>query len=292
MTKTETIRPNDSVWVLPASEILEQLDSQGCTEKLQFMPEMLVYCGRRFTVRRFVNKICADLAPVQICAMPNAIVLDVERCSGAAHGGCQAGCQIMWHAKWLSKAEPSFADSSVSTNQLPTLIGEQFRCQATELVRQAEPLSIGKPSQYFDDLRVGRISVGQLVGFFVKSAAGKLGLRNVVVGKCKSTPVQNLDLQVGERVRVKSPESIALTLNSKGYNRGMWFDSEAMTQYCGREMLVSRRIERMINEKTGRMMQLKVPSIVLSEAACTGLHNRFCGRGSLFYWRECWLERL
>jgi hypothetical protein len=71
----------------------------------------------------------------------------------------------------------------------------------------------------------------------------------------------------------------------------MSFDGE-MLRYCGREARVLRRVERIIDEKSGRMLRLKNPCIVLDDVTCTGAYHRQCPRGIYTYWREIWLERV
>ena len=75
----------------------------------------------------------------------------------------------------------------------------------------------------------------------------------------------------------------------------MWFDAE-MVPYCGKGTFrVIRRVERLINEKTGEMVQLKNPCIILEGVTCSGnyLYQRmFSPRHEYMYCREIWLERV
>ena len=71
----------------------------------------------------------------------------------------------------------------------------------------------------------------------------------------------------------------------------MTFDGE-MLPYCGQEARVLRRVERIIDEKTGRMLHFKNPCIVLDDVTCTAAYHRQCPRGIYSYWREIWLERV
>ena len=112
-----------------------------------------------------------------------------------------------------------------------------------------------------------------------------------IEGRLQKTPVQTLGLQPGERVRVKRREEIVATLDANNANRGMSFDGE-MLRYCGQEARVLRRVERIIDEKSGRMLRFKNPCIVLDDVTCTGAYHRQCPRGIYPYWREIWLERV
>ena len=64
-----TLRHGDVVEVASAAEILATLDEQGKLDGLPFMPEMLQYCGRRFTVDERAEKIC-DSRPTLRGRMP------------------------------------------------------------------------------------------------------------------------------------------------------------------------------------------------------------------------------
>ena len=110
-------------------------------------------------------------------------------------------------------------------------------------------------------------------------------------GKLAKTPDGTLDLQPGELVRVRSKEAIVGTLDGNNSNRGLSFDPE-MLWYCGREARVLRRVERIIDERTGKMLRLKRPCIVLEGVTCRGAYHRCCPRADYPYWREIWLERV
>ena len=93
-----------------------------------------------------------------------------------------------------------------------------------------------------------------------------------IEGNRKRTPFETLNLQPGELVRVKSKEEIVKTLDTHNANRGMSFDGE-MVRYCGREARVLRRVEQIIDEKSGRMTRFKNPCIVLEDVTCTGAYH-------------------
>jgi hypothetical protein len=65
-----------------------------------------------------------------------------------------------------------------------------------------------------------------------------------------------------------------------------------MTRFCGRTARVSHRVERIIDEKTGRMLQMRHPCIVLEGIVCEGAYSVNCPRSIHAYWRELWLERV
>jgi hypothetical protein len=106
------------------------------------------------------------------------------------------------------------------------------------------------------------------------------------------TPVADLGLQPGQWVSVRPHEEIRATLTRDNKNRGMWFDDEA-TVFCGGQFEVERRVQRIINEVSGEMMQMKTPCITLKGVYCRSMYSRdrlFCPRAITPYWREIWLK--
>jgi hypothetical protein len=186
---------------------------------------------------------------------------------------------------------------------------ERYACQATELLRAApERIPSWDARQYLQDVRSG--NAGALatirtvcIGLFneyqdlsQRLLTGPLRIRYgrrypFIEGNLRKTPVETLDLEPGELVRVKSKEEIVTTLDTNNANRGMSFDGE-MVRYCGREARVLRRVKQIIDEKSGRMTRSKNPCIVLEDVTCTGTYHRQCPRGIYPYWREIWLERV
>ncbi len=65
-----------------------------------------------------------------------------------------------------------------------------------------------------------------------------------------------------------------------------------MARHCGRETRVLRRVDRCIEESTGRMLQMKNPCIVLEGIICEGTYTVMCPRSIYAFWREIWLERV
>jgi len=320
------LRVGEVVQVRTEDQILATLDGNGELESLPFMPEMLQFCGRRFKVDKLALKSCDTINWNGMYRMRNAVHLEGLRCDGQAHGGCQAGCLLYWKEAWLERVsadEPrrwtaAATECSHSTLLEATTKGqadssgegeETFSCQATELLRAA-PTYV--PSwdlrQYLADVRSGNAGAlaaarTVLVGavnefqdasrqFLPKILRVRGGKRfPVIEGKLETTPRESLDLQPGERVQVKTKEAIIATLDTDNKNRGMTFDPE-MLKYCGRRARVLRRVERIIDERTGRMVRLKNPCIVLDGVVCTADYHRLCPRGIYPYWREIWLERV
>jgi hypothetical protein len=317
-SKTEQpLRPGDVVEVKSAAEILATLDEDGSLDKMPFMPEMIRHAGRRYTVSRRVDKICDTIAATGSRRVHDTVYLDDLRCDGSGHGGCQAGCKIYWKESWLRRVEDGAAaaeagDESVAdlerlaqagTRIVRDLEGEEtevWRCQATDALKASEPLKTSNLAQYWREFRNGNFGPFQFIRLlprsFVMLVADRLGrLRPLPLsGPGSQQAPAGLDLQPGERVRVRSPAEIATTLDEEGMNRGLSFDREMMP-YCGRAFRVKDRVQQIIDEKTGRMLKLPKDCIVLDGPVCSGLRSPnhwFCPRAIYPYWREAWLERV
>ena len=101
----------DLVEIRSAEEILAGLDTRGEHDSLQFMPEMLQYCGRTFRIDKIAGKTCDTVNWSGLREMQNTVHLADARCDGQAHGGCQAGCLIYWKTSWLKPATGNSAGS-------------------------------------------------------------------------------------------------------------------------------------------------------------------------------------
>jgi hypothetical protein len=335
--KVLNLKAGEWVEVRSWSEILATLDPNGKLESLPFMPEMLQYCGKRFRVFKRADKACDNIADWSIRRMKDAVHLEVLRCDGHAHGGCEAGCLIFWKEAWLKRAEHGGQDSLVNLEKLAssssvapdhsiesflkssctaaTDTGELvYTCQATELRNFTSEMRWWDPRQYVRDVRSGNLSTGladdtrgQRALDFVLAIIRLLHALTItlfnrerqkhqgtvypyIVGTLEKTPIERTDLQPGELVQVRSKEEIIATLDRQNKNRGLLFDSE-MLPYCGNIYRVLRRVHHIVDEKTGKMMHMKYPCIVLEGVYCRSDYHRLCPRAIYSYWREGWLER-
>jgi hypothetical protein len=65
--------------------------------------------------------------------------------------------------------------------------------------------------------------------------------------------------------------------------------------YCGKTYRVRNRVEKFIDEKTGKMKTLKTPAVILDNVYCRSRYSNermFCPRSIFSWWREVWLERV
>jgi len=112
-----------------------------------------------------------------------------------------------------------------------------------------------------------------------------------IEGALVTTPTAELHLEPGEFVQVKSKEEILATLDRRNRNRGLLFDSE-MLKYCGGSYRVLKRVNQIVDEKTGKMLHMKSSCIILDGSACAADYHKLCPRAIYHYWREGWLRRI
>jgi hypothetical protein len=314
-----SLRAGDVVEVRSRSEILATLDERGELDALPFMPEMLQFCGQRFTVEARATKLCDTISWSGMRRMEDAVHLAGARCDGGGHGGCQASCMLYWKQAWLKRvddgavAQAPAADPPLATTDTLAAAAQpepgRYACQATELLRAApRPVKPWDARQYVQDVTSGNAGLlrtvrSVVVGvfneyqdlsrrFLPRPLRIKDGLRYPYIrGTLTKTPDERIGLQPGDVVRIKSKDQIISTLDTTNRNRGMTFDAE-MLKYCGREATVLRRVERIIDEDSGKMLHFKNPCIVLEGVVCSGDFHRVCPRSIYPYWREIWLERV
>jgi hypothetical protein len=310
-------------------EILATLGPDATHANLPFMPEMFRYCGQRFQVYKRADKTCDTINNGGGLRMRDTVHLIGTRCDGSAHGGCEAGCFLFWREAWVKRPgagrdadggghrATGCSEDDVNRAAIADATDEVYRCQATQLLTCTEPLKWWDVRQYARDFATNGMRVGEMASAFLFAAFRNflelgVGYRALIAsydwfqarrggtpfpirtGSCEKTPTEILDLKPGEFVRVKSYLEILATLDRGSRNRGLWFDPE-MVQYCGNTYRVMKRVRRILNEKTGKMLTFSNPCIVLQDVFCRATKTKyrlFCPRANLTYWREIWLERV
>jgi len=199
-------------------------------------------------------------------------------------------------------------------------LGPRYVCQATQITAATKPLPFWSIPHFVEDCASGNQKFGTILrGIFFtlyyNLAESGLGFGSALrwiydkiqtmrgrtpyvrrmghIPMKASTPTLKLNLEPGELVRIKPHKEILDTVNLDLMNRGMGFHPE-LVEFCGKTFHVQSRVSKIINEKTGHLMELKNPCIVLDGVRCTGFYTKpmFCSRNSLPYWREIWLERV
>jgi hypothetical protein len=331
-SKSSKLKAGDWVEIRSKDEILRTLDADGRVDGMPFMPEMFAFCGKRFQVYKRAHKTCDTAYPVRGRRVNNAVHLET-RCDGSAHGGCQASCLLFWKDAWLkpvtggrdttsSEISQTTEETIWAKTQTPDPVtGEPvYVCQATRLPYASTSLEWWEFSQYFEDYTSGNVGLSRIISgaaYFLfqgllRSPRGAGFLQRLydkvyplwrghpfprkrgTIPQGEPTPVRALDVQPGELVRIKPYQEILQTLDTRNRNRGLFFDAEEVP-YCGGEFRVLKRVSRIIHERTGKMLEMKTPSLILDSVICESRYSEcrlFCPRAIYSYWREIWVERV
>jgi hypothetical protein len=196
----------------------------------------------------------------------------------------------------------------------------RYICQNTQVPEFTTPISWWDIRQYVEDYTSGNVTLGRLLPGFAYASYYRLArrrrigrpLRRVydmfqilwgglpyprrvgIIPAGQPTPTCSLNLQPGELVRVKSYKQILATLDTQGKNRGMNFDAE-MVPYCRGTYQVRTRVNKFVEEKTGKLVTMKKDSIILEGVWCQSRYSdcrMFCPRSLYSWWHEIWLERV
>lgn len=197
-----------------------------------------------------------------------------------------------------------------------------YVCQVTQVPASTEALPWWSVSQYIEDYTSGNtrlwamtkgfaymfyyhclINLGIGIGPFLTwcydrfqaMVGGPPFPRRVgTVPDGTRTPSATLNLRPGELVRVKDFDFIRATCDKSNRNRGLMWDAE-LVPYCGGTYKVLRRVNKIVNERTGKLQEMKGPCIILDSVVCKARYSEcrlFCPRSIYPYWREIWLERV
>ena len=224
--------------------------------------------------------------------------------TGHSNNGCEEG--VLWqHAQKMDPNERS-----------PTYV-----CQMTQVPYASTPIAWWNFRQYIDDYLSGNVTLWRIIcgfTFFLYYKVSEAGIgagplmrwlydklspmwggprfprKPGLIPEGEPTPIESLNLQPGEIVRVKSQDEILKTINVSNANRGMYWDAE-LVPYCGGTYKVLKRVTKIIGEQTGKMLQMKSPCIILDSVVCQARYSScrlFCPKSMYPYWREIWLERV
>ncbi len=143
-------------------------------------------------------------------------------------------------------------------------------------LRASEPLNNYDPRQYVRELTAGNVGLLRLLRVVARAVSGPVLRRLRLLGwqplprQAATLPTRgDLDLQPGDTVEVRSKEEITRTVDENGKTRGLWFDWE-MIPYCGGRYRVRDRVERIIDERTGQMIEISSDCLILDGVVCSG----------------------
>jgi len=208
--------------------------------------------------------------------------------------------------------------------RIPGAAGEQarYRCQVTEVLRATTAWAWWSPHHYLLDVRSGNWSLSHVLRVLILASLRRMirtgvGYRAMLaihdwlaprfrmhpfrevanqwgpIPRGAPTPGDDVQLKAGDWVRVRPRAEILKTLNDGGHNRGMHFDPE-MVQYCGGHYRVRRLVRRIIDERSGRMLEMKNTCVALEGVVCKSEYSDrrlMCPRAILPYWRPVWLQK-
>jgi hypothetical protein len=314
------VKAGDRVRLRPPAEILRTLDDEGRMDGLPFMPEMLQFLGGTYTVQAQVRRACDTIGYSGVRHIRETVILDDLRCDGSGHAGCQNQCRIYWKEAWL---EPAAAPAQPVAEDDPALLElrrrsvlgathpdstpeePRYRSQATELLTAGDAVPWWSLGSFVGELTSGNVGpvrwVTMMFRIVGQEVARRVGLisnlpfrEHRLTGGTGAAAKVEPTLKPGDLVQIRPKGEIAQTLNREGKNRGLWFDRE-MVAHCGRTATVKAQIEHFIDERTGKMIDLKTDCYILDDVICPAERSNgrwFCPRAIYPWWREAWLERV
>lgn len=105
-----------------------------------------------------------------------------------------------------------------------------------------------------------------------------------------------LNLQSGDRVRVKSLDEIRATLDENGRTGGCTFIYSEMAKHCGKTYTVHKRINQFFDEATRKFLKprsmVSLRDVYCEPAWDAGHDYAGCDRSCFVFWKEDWLERI
>jgi len=97
----------------------------------------------------------------------------------------------------------------------------------------------------------------------------------------------------GDMVKVKSAESISITLDKNNKLDGCLFMNQ-MWDYCGQEFRILKEVKYFFDEHRYKMYKPKSTLYILDKVICNGITAEFkhrCDRSCYLLWHEKWLTK-
>jgi hypothetical protein len=303
----------DWVEVKSKEEILASLDDQGRLEGMPFMPEMLKYCGGRFKVYKRAHKTCDYSKGMVSRRVPSAVHLEGLRCTGDAHGNCQAECLLFWKEAWLrplgrhgQDTAPSPAGDGCTEAHLhaATLTSSEpepvYSCQATTILGFSTALQPSELDQYVEAYTSGNYKLPRMIApllfrvyeRLVRSRLGRTGIPQGVYDAFQKVrggvPYPNRPghipsdqkTPVGEKLNLQPGDVVRVksfqAILATINREGLnrgLLFSQELVPYCGGVFRVHSRVSRIIDERNGKMLHFKNDCIILEDVICQARYN-------------------
>ena len=279
------------------------------------MPEMLKYCGRVLPVTQRADATCAGNGLSG--AWRTRSTCGTIRCDGSFHDGCQAACLMYWKEAWLERAEdavpaPTRAElerrasrrSSRRRWSRPRAIKRRrrdslslpgdgdperppSRCACANRTvparaaatgsgrRSSRAWSIEAINQWQAFSRAGcrhgcRSPAAAGIPFVHRKARRRARRRRAASSTC--SPAISCGSRASER---SSPRSTRTTRTAACTSITRWRGTAGETRAC------RARVDRLIEESNGEMIEIKSDCILLEGVVCTADYHLFCTRGDL-----------
>ncbi len=306
MQLNKRLKSGDLVRVKSMKDIIKTLDSNQCLDNLPFMPEMKKYSGKVFKVQHRIEKTCVGKQEGESTMTTaefinnDVVYLDGLRCDGDFHDNCQRSCMIFWKEAWLERVSSEKeailnSDGFQFSTEIKNSDGKYF-CQSTQLTMATKTITKSQIlAKVFSDLNAGTFGILKALQLMIMPVIRKV-IKKIIKdqhprGKLEKTPDEKLNLQPGEIIEIKSLKEIIATLDKDGKNKGLIFEPD-MREFCGKRFKVQSRLEKMILERNGKMVNVK-NSVILDNITCNCFYAfGGCPRKELQYWREIWLKRV
>jgi hypothetical protein len=334
----QSLLVGDTVRVRAAGDPAMRVDADGCTDGLPWMDEQRRFAGQRARVYRVVDKVYDFGRSRQMRRLPDAVLLVGLRCDGRAHGGCEAGCYLLWKGAWLQRvtgvadaaggigtqesAQIAAATASHATSQCasqdaareaapaaapqargtpagasPTPADPVYRCQLTQLTGASWPVQRLDHALPLRSWVVGNIGAAAAAVALATRAFNTV--QQLRGGACfpamppraaaaGTAAREAAPPEVGAWVTIRPLAQIAATLDANSKMRGLWFDRD-MAKFGGQSFRVRGHVSRIIDVKSGRMIAMKRPCIVLDGVDYTGEFQHGGEQHEFLYWRSEWL---
>ena len=244
----------ESVEVLSCEEIQLALDDSGALEGVPFMAEMQPHCGRWSRIARRVDKVYDYDATKMLRRPDNSVVLVGLRRDGANHGVCRY----------------------------------------TQIVAAPVPLSCWDVRQDLRPLLAGNVTIlafaAALLAWLLNGEQGfrgRIPFPDATNGGQSRTPADAKNLAFHDQVRVPGSMEIGKTLDAENCNCELRFDRE-MIRHCHPQHALVSRVDRIIDDVTGRMVRMKTLCILLHDMVATGEFLRYGAQQEYLLWREVW----
>jgi len=126
------LKPGELVEVKSLDEIRATLTPIGKNRGLEFAPEMMKFCGRRFIVLSRVEKIIMETT-AEMLPISDTVILEAVACDGCFHRGCARNHYFHWREIWLKRVDLPY------TAKDPFATDSPAELEASALAHQGKP---------------------------------------------------------------------------------------------------------------------------------------------------------